>query len=208
MLYPDVYVTKFFFKSGLADSPGDLLELGCGNGNNARLFTEFGWNAIGIDMSADGIADARANWSEEPSDSWSFIQQDLRDGLPELEGSFNALVGNGSLYYFEGHHLENVLTTTRPLLAPGAHVYFKFRTPEDWRCGKGPEIEHNTFMIEATETGEAGSTMAFYEPDELCEIHDSTLGPLQDRHVLLEAHQNVQHGTLIDNRDVVVWGRI
>jgi len=208
MLYPDVYVTKFFFKSGLDDAPGRVLELGCGNGNNGRLFTEFGWNVTGIDMSADGIDDARANWSEEASDSWSFIQQNLRSGLPALDRSFNALVGNGSLYYFERHHLESVLSAARPLLAPGAHVYFKFRTPEDWRYGKGPEIEHTTFMIEATETGEAGATMAFYEPDELCEILDSTLGPLDDRHVLLEAHQNVQHGTLIDNRDVIVWGRI
>ena len=208
MLFPDVYVTKFFFKSGLDRFQGSLLELGCGNGNNARLFTEYGWSVTGIDMSPSGLADARANWDAEPSEQWLFIKRDLREGLPELQGPFDALVANGSLYYFERHYLESLLTAARSVLAPGAAVYFKFRTPEDWRYGKGTEVERNTFLLEAEETGEGGSVIAFYEPDELCEIVDSTLGPLRDTHVLLESHQNIQNGTLIDNRDVIVWGRI
>lgn len=208
MLFPDVYVTKFFFKNGLEKKPGSLLELGGGNGNNARLFAEYGWTVTGVDMSPTGIADARANWENEPADSWSFIEQDLREGLPELSGPFNALVGNGSLFYFERHYLEDLLTSTRDYLSPGAHVYFKFRTPEDWRFGKGPELERNTFRIDVWETGEEGATMAFYEPSEVCELLDSTLGPLQDRVVLLESHENIQNGLLIDNRDVIVWGRV
>jgi len=208
LIFPDVYVTKFFFKNGLNSMQGSLLDLGCGSGNNARLFTEFGWSVTGVDVSATSLADARANWENEPSESWAFIEKDLRDGLPSLHGPFNVLLGNLSLLYFERHLLERLLRETRRYLAPGAYVSFKFRTPADWRYGRGPQLEKNTFKIDVWETGEEGLTMAFYEPDDLCDLIDETVGPLQDRVVLLESHENIQDGLLIDNRDVIVWGRI
>lgn len=36
--FPDEYVIKFFFKEGLHKNSAKVLELGCANGNNARLF--------------------------------------------------------------------------------------------------------------------------------------------------------------------------
>lgn len=208
LIFPDVYVTKFFFKNNLNSRPGNLLDLGCGSGNNARLFTEYGWSVTGIDLSAESLADARSNWENEPPESWNFIEKDLRQGLPALHGPFDALLGNLSLLYFERRFLEGLLTETSEYLAPGAYVNFKFRTPEDWRYGKGVEIEKNTFQLDVWETGEEGLTMAFYEPDDLCTLIDHTLGPLHDRVVLLESHENIQNGLHIDNRDVIVWGRI
>lgn len=208
LIFPDVYVTRFFFKCGLDVQPGNLIDLGCGSGSNARLFSEYGWNVTGIDISQTSLSDARANWSAEPTDTWDFIEHDLRSGLPKVSGAFTALIANASLYYFERRHLIRVLQDSCAVLEPGAHVYFKFRTPEDWRFGKGDTVEHNTFVLKATETGEAGATMAFYDPDDLCDILDASCGRLQDRHVFLESHQNIQNGALINNHDVIVWGRV
>jgi len=208
MLFPDVYVTKFFFKNHLDGRDGSLLELGGGNGNNARLFAEYGWNVTVVDMSQASLDDGRSNWSAEPADTWSFVEQDLRNGLPDLTGPFDVLVGNGSLFYFERHYLESLLTECRSVLIPDALVYFKFRTPEDWRYGRGSELEKDTFRLDVWETGEEGATMAFYEPSEVCDLLDRALGPLKDRVVLLESHENIQNGQLVDNRDVIVWGRV
>jgi SAM-dependent methyltransferase len=208
MLFPDIYVTKFFFKFGLDKAPGSLLELGCGNGNNARLFAEYGWRVTGVDMDPAALDNARANWDQEPAESWSFIERDLREGLPALDEPFNALVGNGSLFYFERHYLEELLSQARRVLAPGAHVYFKFRTRDDWRYGKGEEIEKDTFRINVWQTAEEGATMAFYEPDDLRALIEDRLGTLHDCQVLFESHENIQHDLRIDNRDVIVWGRL
>jgi SAM-dependent methyltransferase len=208
MLFPDVYVTKFFFKYGLDKAPGSLLELGCGNGNNARLFTEYGWQVTGIDVDPTAIANACANWDQEPTDAWAFIERDLRDGLPELEGPFDALVANGSLLYFERRYLEALLDQARPLLQPGAPIHVKLRTVEDWRYGRGDLVEADTFRLTVTETGEAGAVMAFYTPEGIQEILETHLGPLTDVQRLLERHDNVQNGVHVENRDVVVWGRL
>jgi SAM-dependent methyltransferase len=208
MLFPDIYVTKFFFKFGLDKAPGSMLELGCGNGNNARLFTEYGWRVTGLDMDAAALDNARANWDQEPADNWSFVERDLREGLPPLEGPFDALVGNGSLFYFERHYLEDLLAEARTVLAPGAHVYFKFRTLDDWRYGKGDEVEKDTFRINIWQTAEEGATMAFYDADDLRALIESRLGTLQDCQVLFESHENIQHDQRVENRDVIVWGRL
>ena len=208
MLFPDVYVTKFFFHFGLAGNPGRVLELGCGNGNNARLFAEYGWQVTGVDLDPTGLEAARANWSEESPETGLFLEHDLREGLPALPDLYNALVANGSLYYFERHFLESLLDDTRGVLAPGAAVYFKFRTPNDWRYGQGAEVEKDTFRISATQTREEGATMAFYEPNDLVALIEKHLGPLTKTQVLLESHQNPRHGLIIDNHDVIVWGRV
>lgn len=207
MLFPDVYVTKFFFKFGLDKTPGRLLELGCGNGNNARLFTEYGWTVTGLDVDGQALANARTNWENEPSGTWEFIEADLRDPLPDLDGPFDALVANGSLLYFERRYLEAVLDQVRPLLRPGAPVHVKLRTTEDWRYGKGEPLEPDTFRLTVAETSEAGSVMAFYTPQGIQDLLETHLGPLTDVQRLLENHDNVQNGVHVANRDVVVWAR-
>lgn len=208
MLWPDTFVTKFFFKSGFDKRTGSLLELGGGNGNNARLFTEYGWHVTGLDFDPNQVADARANWSEEDPSTYDFREWDLRKGLPQLDRHFDALVGNGSLYYFERSYLEQLLSELRSLLKPGAYVYFRFRTPNDWRYGKGDEIERNTFRLTISESNEFGNTMAFFEPDEIVEIVESQLGVLNNRVVLHDFHENIQKGLHTANDDVVIWGQL
>jgi SAM-dependent methyltransferase len=208
MVFPDVYVTKFFFKYGLDKAPGSLLELGCGNGNNARLFTEYGWHVTGIDIDGRALENARANWSGEPEGSWRFVEADLREGLPEVAGPFDALVANASLYYFERHYLEDLLDQVRPLLRPGAPVHLLMRTVDDWRYGRGEQVETDTYRLDLWQTAEEGNVMTFYRPDDLRALVEQHLGPLTDAQTLLSTHDNVQHGLHITNHDVVIWGRV
>lgn len=208
MLFPDVYVTKFFFKFGLDKTPGRLLELGCGNGNNARLFTEYGWTVTGLDIDSAALANARANWENEPAGTWEFIEADLREPLPHLEGPFDALVANASLYYFERSRLEAVLDQVRPLLRHGAPVHILVRTTDDWRYGRGDLVEPDTYRLSLWQTAEEGAVMTFYRPDDLQSLVGDHLGPISEVTALLSTHENTQHGLLIENHDVVLWARV
>lgn len=208
MVFPDVYVTKFFFKFGLDKAPGRLLELGCGNGNNARLFAEYGWSITGLDIDASALANARSNWADEPAGTWAFLEADLREPLPDLEGPFDALVANASLYYFERSYLEALLDRVRPHLRPGAPVHILVRTTEDWRYGRGEQIEPDTFRLDVWQTAEEGAVMTFYRPDDLRALIQDHLGPMSEVTTLVSGHENPQHGLLITNHDVVIWGRV
>lgn len=63
MRFPDEYIVRMFFKEGLQHSPGRVLELGCGSGNNLMLFHEFGWQVVGVDISTASLSDAVHNLS-------------------------------------------------------------------------------------------------------------------------------------------------
>ncbi|HEX2559449.1 methyltransferase domain-containing protein, partial [Phenylobacterium sp.] len=59
--FPDEFVVRHFFKRGLAERPGKVLELGSGTGNNLSLYAAYGWRLTGVDYDAAALADARWN---------------------------------------------------------------------------------------------------------------------------------------------------
>jgi SAM-dependent methyltransferase len=60
--YPDEFVIKFFFKENLHKIKGDVLELGCANGNNLIMFYQYGWNTVGIDLNQDSLSNGEYNF--------------------------------------------------------------------------------------------------------------------------------------------------
>ena len=80
--YPDIYITRFFFKEILHKSPGKVLELGCGNGNNLMLFVEYNWNVTGIDNNNKAINNANYNFGllkkkNSKLNKYRFLKKDM-----------------------------------------------------------------------------------------------------------------------------------
>lgn len=206
MRFPDEYVVRMFFKEGLQRSPGRVLELGCGNGNNLMLFSEFGWKVVGIDFSQDAISDARFNL-QGAQHSATFVCEDLSMGMPSIDGEFDAIILPSFNYYVSRTTFSSLLKACAHLLKKGGIFYVRSRTPDDWRFGKGKEVERNGFVLECTETGEQGCLNVFYTVNELEEIIDANIGGLEGRQVLRARCENPQGGAVIVNDDVVIWGR-
>jgi hypothetical protein len=82
------------------------------------------------------------------------------------------------------------------------------RTVDDWRYGRGEQVETDTYRLDLWQTAEEGNVMTFYRPDDLRALVEQHLGPLTDAQTLLSTHDNVQHGLHITNHDVVIWGRV
>ncbi len=208
LLYPDLYVIKYFFKNGMDRSPGSVLELGCGNGNNLKLFRDFGWRSVGLDNSAEAIGDARSNFDTDDPSSIEFHQWDLNDGLPHLEEDFDVLLVPNSAYYIDRHALAKLLTECRGVLREGASYMLSWRSTSDWRFGRGRQAGENAFILETDVTGDMGAQMTFYEPEEMVALIESQLGPIASSLVLSYDYQNLQRGEVIDNHDFIIWGSI
>lgn len=206
MRFPDEYVIRLFFKECLQHSPGRVLELGCGSGNNLMLFHEFGWNVVGIDISEESLDDARHNLFGE-SESVSLLLADLALGMPRLTGEFDSIILPNFNYYVPRTSFQSLLADCNRLLKKGGLIYLRSRTPDDWRYGRGQEIERNGFVLACTETGEKGLLNVFYRAEELIDMLEDALGDLHNSKILKLRYENPQSGIIVANDEVVIWGR-
>ena len=201
--FPDEFVVRHFFKRGLAERTGRVLELGCGTGNNLSLYQAWDWACVGIDHEAAALDAARYNLGDAPE----LIQADLSNGLPALSGPFNAVIIANLLCYLPGEHAKAVLSALKPQLAPDCEVFVRTRLVDDYRYGRGQEEEPDGFRLATPETGEAGLFNRFYTQTGLVELLTETLG-LADCTELAVRFDNIQAGRRVPgNSDLVVWGR-
>jgi SAM-dependent methyltransferase len=201
--YPDEYVVRWFFKRGLHQRHGRMLELGCGVGNNLGLPLAYGWSVEGVDLSPAALADARHNLGDGPA----LIHADLSRGLPaEARGPYDAVMIPNLLCYLTLGQAETVLAQARARLNPGADIFLRTRLLDDHRAGRGAEIDVRTWRLDTPETGEAGLINRFYDEAELVGVLREGLG-LTDPVALKVRFDNPQAGVVVTNSDLVVWGR-
>ena len=201
--YPDEFVARHFFKRGLHQRAGRVVELGGGTGNNLSLYAAYGWSLTDVDYSQAALDDARWNLGPDVT----LIQADLSQGLPDLgPAPIDVLLIPNLLCYLTAAQATAVLTAARARLAPGAEVFVRTRLFDDYRCGKGVEEEPNGWRLATPETGEAGLFNLFYTPRGLVELLEADLG-LVEVTALQVSFDNVQNGGLVaPNSDLVVWG--
>ncbi|WP_309644513.1 class I SAM-dependent methyltransferase [Phenylobacterium sp.] len=200
--FPDEFVVRHFFKRGLSNRSGRVLELGSGTGNNLALYAQYDWDLTGVDYDQSALDDARWNLG----DASTFIQADLSNGLPALDGKFDALIIPNLLCYLTLAQAKAVLAGLKAHLAPGCEVFVRTRLVDDYRYGRGEMIEPDGFRLATPETGEAGLFNLFYTQAGLVELLTTTLG-LAEREELAVRFDNVQAGRRVPgNSDLVVWG--
>lgn len=201
--YPDEFIARHFFKRGLHQKTGRVVELGGGTGNNLSLYAAYGWDLTNVDYSAAALADCRWNLGE----AVTLIEADLSKGLPDLSGApIDVLLIPNLLCYLNNAQARAVLTAARTRLAPGAEVFVRTRLIDDYRCGKGVEEEPNGWRMTTAETGEAGLFNLFYTEDGLVRRLVDELGLVQPT-ALKVSFDNIQNGVLVSpNSDLVVWG--
>jgi SAM-dependent methyltransferase len=205
MKYPDIYLIRTFFKLGLHKKPGRVLELGCGSGNNLSLFKSYGWDVFGVDYSDEQIK--YANHNLECLDDDHIIQYDLSKGLPpSLSGKFDFILCANVLYYINRQSMIDVLGELKKFITPKCVLFISGRTPDDWRFGKGDNVEHNGFIIDRHETGEYGLLNIFYNPNEMKNLVSQYIGKLNNIVILNTTYENIENGELINNHDFILYG--
>jgi SAM-dependent methyltransferase len=201
--YPDEFIARHFFKRGLHQRAGRVVELGGGTGNNLSLYAAYGWTLVNVDYSAAALEDARWNLGEAAT----LIQADLSLGLPDgIEGPIDVLLIPNLLCYLTNAQAHRVLTAVREKLAPNAEVFVRTRLVDDYRYGRGVAEEPDGFRLATPETGEEGLFNLFYTEAGLVNRLRDELG-LTQPDVFRIAFDNLQAGVRVPrNSDLVVWG--
>jgi SAM-dependent methyltransferase len=133
---------EWFRREGLIPGPGtDLIELGCGEGENAVHFAQLGWRVIGVDVSPAAI-EAASGLARQHRLAIDFRVEDALHLSSFKDGAFDLAVDIGCLHMIvRSHDRHAYLQTVRRVLRPGGAFYlFSHVTGGDVEIGD--EDEH------------------------------------------------------------------
>ncbi|HEV2225539.1 MAG TPA: class I SAM-dependent methyltransferase [Nitrososphaerales archaeon] len=114
-------------------SVGDVIDVGCGTGENARMFASKGHRVLGVDSSPLAIEKAKAKAKERNSGAEFKVANAL--DLPSVGWKFDAAIDCGLFHVFSDRERGSFAKSLRGVLNPKG-VYFMLcfseREPKDW----------------------------------------------------------------------------
>ncbi|MGH3157890.1 MAG: class I SAM-dependent methyltransferase, partial [Streptosporangiaceae bacterium] len=142
----------------------NVLELGCGTGNDATRLAGEGYSVTATDVSGEAIGHARARYGSMAR----FMVADMTQRLPFPDGGFDAVMSNVALPMFPDAVTRGVFAEVGRLVRPGGLFLFHVNALEDrpLRARRLParELEPD-YVVE-----ESGQTMHFFSEAYLREL--------------------------------------
>jgi SAM-dependent methyltransferase len=123
---------------------GNVLDLGCGTGQDSGWLRHSGCKVTAGDFSPAALQAAQA--AGTPA---CFVQLDLRQGLPFAAGVFGAVVANLCLHYFPWPETLAMLRQIHGCLGPGGALLARFNSTRDTNHGAqgSPPIDPNAYLV-------------------------------------------------------------
>jgi cyclopropane fatty-acyl-phospholipid synthase-like methyltransferase len=112
---------------------GQVLDVGCGTGEQSLLAASHGARATGVDLSPAAIAQARAKAVQRGLD----VQFEVADALDlgQLDPNFDVIIDSGVFHVFSDEDRPRYVASLAAVLRPGGTLYlmcFSDRQPGDW----------------------------------------------------------------------------
>ncbi|MBO4477730.1 MAG: class I SAM-dependent methyltransferase [Lachnospiraceae bacterium] len=126
-----------------------ILDLGCGSGNDTKYLIEKGKEVISCDQSQNAINNIKKNFPEV-KDAICF---NMLDGMPFEDETFEVIIADLCLHYFDEADTKAIVAEIRRILVPGGHLIFRVNSVKDVAhgAGQGPEVEKHVFEMEGKE---------------------------------------------------------
>jgi len=100
---------------------GDLLDAGCGTGENALFFSEKGHRVLGFDFLEKPIAEARRKAAQRGLNA-EFIQYDALE-LATLGQQFDSILDSGLFHVFSDEDRHRYVAGLARVLRPGGRLF-------------------------------------------------------------------------------------
>ena len=152
---------------------GEVLDAGCGTGDNTLLIASLGLPVLGFDVAVTALARARQKAAERGLDA-DFVEADaLR--LEELGRSFDTVLDSGLLHTFDGSERQAYVASLASVTDPGATLYVLCFSSEGAGAGPHPLSRAD---LEAAFSSRAGWEIARLEPERVrTRFHDEHGAP-------------------------------
>jgi SAM-dependent methyltransferase len=165
-----------------AAGASDVLELGCGTGNDAARLARAGFHVVATDLSTEAVAAARQKYG----DLVDVRVVDMAAGLPFPEAGFDAVMANVALHMFTDAVTRAVFADVRRVLREGGLFVFHVNAHDD-----RPLRAQGRPVLRELEPGyvleEAGQTVRFFSRPYLDDL-------LTGWRVVMLDHLEIPHG--------------
>lgn len=142
-----------------------VLDLGCGNGEDTKFLLDSGFDVVSVDFSNSAI---KAVSDIKGSKPILFDMSDEKEWEQFADNSFDAVVANLSLHYFDSRTTKMILSNLKRVLKPGDGVLIaRLNSSKDEKFGAndGVEVEPNFYI-----NRERGITKRFFTVDTIKEF--------------------------------------
>lgn len=130
----------------LFQKTSQILELGCGLGNDAVYFAKLGHNVLATDFSDVIIRKDKQTYKDVSSLRFKLV--DSSKPLPFKDQKFDVIYARLSLHYFNEQTTRKVFKEISRILKNGGLLCFICKSVNDPLYGQGEEIEKDTFLFE------------------------------------------------------------
>jgi ubiquinone/menaquinone biosynthesis C-methylase UbiE len=120
-----------------------VLELGCGEGDDAAFFAQRGHTVMATDIAEAALAKARRRYLAVQG--LAFLDQDLAQPFRFPNEQFNLVYARLSLHYLEDTATRVAFSEIERVLKRGGLLAFMCKSIDDPLYGMGIEIEKDTF---------------------------------------------------------------
>jgi ubiquinone/menaquinone biosynthesis C-methylase UbiE len=170
-LYPNEFVVRFLFgqfPSALEQRRDiKILDIGSGAGRHVKLFAEQGFDVSAVDFSEVGIKETE-NMLRSFKLTAKLLHGDMKK-LPCESNTYDGAISCGVFYYSDKSGMKKAIDELYRVLKKGGRAIITTKTKEDYRYGKGTEVETNTYIIDIKETNEQGMILHFIDKNDVDE---------------------------------------
>ena len=133
------------YKEVLNNCKTEVLDLGCGVGNDTLYLTERGFKVIACDYSEVALDHLKKQLKDVKT-----MQLDISQPLPFKENTFDLIIADLSLHYFDKKTTIEIMKEIRRILKPNRHLLARVNSIADknFGAGNGQKIEDNYYYVE------------------------------------------------------------
>lgn len=172
LIWPDTEVVRFL---GHATRRGRregvrVLDLGCGGGRHLGCLAREGFDGVGVDYNAVGLAQARELVLAEGGVP-RLAMADVADP-PFADETFDLVLAWGVLFHTTPDRAIAMLRQIRRMLGAGGRVLANWRSDEDDMRSRGRHVEGRTYLMgDKAESGLEGTIYTFSAREDLENVY-------------------------------------
>jgi SAM-dependent methyltransferase len=167
---PQPAIVRLASEGGFA---GDVLDAGCGSGENALLVASLGLSVLGVDVAETAIAMARAKAAERGIDARFEVADAFQ--FESLERTFETVLDCGLFHTFDRDERPKYVASLASVIRPGGTLYVLCFSDQGADAGPHPVREDD---LRAAFAASDGWNVVDIKPDRVrTRFHDERGAP-------------------------------